>query len=242
MASSPRALRKRSMTGPASIGSGIAWDLADHHDDLRAGPLLDTQKLEELARAELPDFVDDDDAVAIERVHWPPSTRLIKAATAARSSMPAACQIAGLPPGERYAEDVWRPSSFQASTKRKRGKGGASAGARDADRDTEAAASGELRHHPARCAPRHLRGGGIDRRMARQGRRWPHRSDQSGRQRGREISRCRFGEADELTLPGRHAGRSSHSSAPCRARRSALGPEKRHARRPPSCDARRKLC
>ena len=45
-----------------------------------------------------------------------------------------------------------------------RGKGGALAGARDADRDAEAAAGGELRHHRALRLP--LRGGGIDRRMA----------------------------------------------------------------------------
>ena len=136
--------------------------------------------------------------------------------------MPAAPQIAGLPPGERYAEDV---SSFFLPGVDKRGKRGAFAGARDADRDAEAAAGGELRHHRALRLP--LRGGGIDRRMAvKEG--VGRTLDQSGRQRGREISRCRFGEADELTLlVGMQDGR--HIPALLAAHGNALGPEKRHA-------------
>jgi len=168
----------------------------------------------------LPDFVDDDDAVAIERVL--PALDTFDKGGHGRAFLDAGrAQIAGLPPGERYAEDV---SSFFLPGVDKRGKRGAFAGARDADRDTEAAASGELRHHRALRLP--LRGGGIDRRMVfKEG--VGRALDQSGRQRGREISRCRFGEADEVTLlVGIQGGR--HIPALLTAHGDTLGPEKRH--------------
>ena len=72
-----------------------------------------------------------------------------------------------------------------------------------------------------------LRGRGIDRRMAlKEG--VGRTLDLSGRQRGREIRRCRFGEADELTLlVGMQRGRDI--PALLTAHGDALGPEKRHA-------------
>ena len=185
--------------------------------------------------AELADFVDDDDAVAIERV-LPAFDPLEKGGHGGAFLDAGRAQIAGLSPGERYAEDV---SSLLPSRRfSKRGKRGAFAGARDADRDTEAATGGELGHHRALRLP--LRGGAIDRRMAFK--ECVRRTlDQSGRQRGRRISRSRFGEADQFTLLVGVQVRSSHSSVPCRARRRPWPREAARVGRPAGRHARGKL-
>ena len=149
-------------------------------------------------------------------IYRPISTRLRKAATEARSAMPADLQIGGLAPGQGDAEHL-APVGFPGVHQRR--QGGALAGAGDADRDTQPAAGWRAwSSSPA--------GPAIALRPDRSPDCAPGRPRPRGRSAlpaKRPTNRARRSwPAGSARVPGRYAAPSSHSSAPCRAAEAPL--------------------
>ena len=78
--------------------------IADHHE-LRAGPLLHAQQFKQLTGAELPELVDNDDTVTIERVLAALDT-FDKGGDGGALLDAGHAEIASLSPGEGYAKYV----------------------------------------------------------------------------------------------------------------------------------------